>query len=265
MTTSFVKKLLAAACMLVLCLMVSTGCVQKDYINNTSDGAIDPGASSGLHDGTYTVTSKYYDTYGYAQKFTMEVHSGIITKVQFAETSAAGTLRTAIDATWRQNITDSDNYKDLGDIYQVLTTSLIKKQQSDGIDTVSGATRTCESFKTLAATAISNSKKDEHATPKLDLDQTYQAEIPSPSDPSLILKLSVTYKGGVISDMSYDETKDGNARSLTLANKQLYSSFTKKTMENQSLATLPMDPANADEITNYNAALSAVASQRALY
>jgi len=94
-----------------------------------------------------TVTSKYYDTYGYAQKFTMEVHSGIITKVQFAETSAAGTLRTAIDATWRQTITDSDNYKDLGDIYQVLTTSLIKKQQSDGIDTVSGATRTCESFK----------------------------------------------------------------------------------------------------------------------
>lgn len=242
-----------------LCLL--PGCVKKDYINNTTNGQIDPGKASVYHDGTFSAKSQYYDTYGYGQRLTLEIHQGILTKITFTETSRSGEVKSVMDPSWQSN-TDKKN---LSDLYHAMADQIITQQSASNVDTVSGATQTTAAYKKLASAALDNSKNNGKEASISDINQTYNAEVVSSSDPSVTCKLSVTYKDGNISNVTYDETKDGGQRSVNLAYKQLFSGLTKKTQDSQSLANLPVEPTNPEEITDYNNALNVIASQRTAY
>ncbi|MEG1433777.1 FMN-binding protein [Eubacterium sp.] len=251
------KKITLFLCLILLFL---TGCTKEDIINNKKNGAVDTGLVAQYQDGSYTSISRAYDSYGYGQTLILEVHSGIITKVRFYEQNRTGTLKNDTANTW---LSKSDT-PTLAELYNTLVTKLIRAQSAD-IDTVSGATKTSQAFKDLATSAISNAQSGSTAVSKVDLDDTYTATSSAPSETGSIGTLTVIYDGHTISDVQYDEVKDGSNKSNNMVYKQLFTVMTRETLKRQELTPITPDPTFPEEYATYNALLENINSQRGAF
>jgi major membrane immunogen (membrane-anchored lipoprotein) len=255
------KPVLMGIALSLLCVLFAfSGCAQDETINDKKTGAIPSLTTQAFTDGTYEARSGYYDSAGYGQKLTIEVHSGAITKASFAETSRTGLNKSQVLPSW----TTGDKTIQVADLYQTLETQSIHSQGSS-VDTVSGATRTCDAYRALMGAAVENARTGGTKTAVRDLDDTYSATVASGADPETSGTLSVTFRDGVITDASFDETKGGIYRSANLLYRQLFSGMTKETLDKQSLEALTPDPAYADEYAVYNALLQNIAAQHSPY
>lgn len=245
----------------VLCVLLAfSGCAQDETINDKKTGAIPSLTTQAFVDGTYEARSGYYDSAGFGQKLTIEVHSGAITKVSFAETNRSGQNKGQVLPSWNEG----DKTIQTADLYQTLEAQSIHSQGGN-VDTVSGATRTCEAYRALMAAAVESAKSGAPATATKALNDTYSATAASAADPETTGTLSVTFRDGAITDVSFDETKAGIYRSANLLYRQLFSSMTKETVDKQNLEVLAPDAAYADEYAVYNTLLQNIAAQHSPY
>jgi major membrane immunogen (membrane-anchored lipoprotein) len=109
-----------------------------------------------LADGYYTVEAASYDRYGWIDYITIYIDNNNIVTAEFDAKNASGFLKS-----W-----DMDYMRLMGahsGIYPAVysreyTAALLRLQEPEGIDVLAGATRSYNSFKILAKTAISQAR-----------------------------------------------------------------------------------------------------------
>ncbi|MEG0377921.1 MAG: hypothetical protein RR614_05510, partial [Eubacterium sp.] len=201
------------------CLLFVSGCDRKELVNNSSTGEIfNTENTSGYVDGTYSAVSKYYNSSGYGLKMTIDVHRGIITHVHYDEVNKQGLQRLS-DPAATLEWPESDF--SLGQIYTKLYTNFINKQKPE-FDAISGATATVSDFKQLAESVCTNAKNNDSSVSKVnDFVQTYTAESPAVDELGFRGKMTVTFDNDTITQVTYDEIKDGLLKSSNNPYKQL--------------------------------------------
>lgn len=142
-----VLSLLAAA---ALATTVLAGCGAKEEANNN-----EASQEVVLKDGTYKAESEA-DDHGNTASIEIEVKDGKIATVKYDEKSSDGVSK--LDNEEYNNSMKSVSGTNPTEAFPALEASLIEKQDVASVDTVTGATSTTESFKTLAEKALSDAK-----------------------------------------------------------------------------------------------------------
>lgn len=109
---------------------------------------------TGLKDGTYKAETEKNDK-GYISSISIEVKDGKIAEVKFDEANDAGSKLD--DAEYNTNMKNASGTNPI-EAYPALEASLVEKQDAAAVDTVTGATHTSETFKTLAEKALETAK-----------------------------------------------------------------------------------------------------------
>jgi|GEM_PF-835897 len=198
---------------LLLVTLLTSGCVDKNLINDPTTGAINPPSNlPPLLDGIYTTSTQFYDTRGYAQQLDINIKNGIITQVNFTEISNNKLDRLTQEGeekTWEGLGTLT-----LSSLYYRLYSDLLLTQNPDKIEAISGATQTTERFIALAKTGIDQAGKGNHEPGKIVTSDTYI--IRSQTDPEGYQGvLTATFKGANLITLSYDEIRVEDGKSKT--------------------------------------------------
>lgn len=109
---------------------------------------------TGLKDGTYEAKSEK-DKNGYVASINIEVKDGKIATVKFDEANDAGSKLD--DAEYNTNMKNVSGSNPI-EAYPALEKALVEKQDATAVDTVTGATSTSDTFKTLAEEALKSAK-----------------------------------------------------------------------------------------------------------
>lgn len=109
---------------------------------------------TGLKDGNYEAKSEV-DKNGYVSSINIEVKDGKIATVKFDE--AKDGKSKLDDAEYNTNMKNVSGTNPI-EAYPALENSLVEKQDATAVDTVTGATSTSETFKTLAEKALETAK-----------------------------------------------------------------------------------------------------------
>jgi major membrane immunogen (membrane-anchored lipoprotein) len=109
---------------------------------------------TGLKNGTYKAESEK-DERGYVASINIEVKDGKIATVKFDE--AKDGKSKLDDADYNTNMEAKSKTNPIK-AYPALEASLVKKQDVAAVDTVTGATNSSDSFKTLAEKALETAK-----------------------------------------------------------------------------------------------------------
>lgn len=109
---------------------------------------------TGFKDGTYEAKSEA-DERGYVSSINIEVKDGKIATVKFDEANDAGSKLD--DVEYNTNMKNVSKTNPI-EAYPALEKSLVEKQDAAAVDTVTGATHTSETFKTLAEKALETAK-----------------------------------------------------------------------------------------------------------
>lgn len=112
-------------------------------------------AESALKDGTYTAHTEA-DNNGYSSSIEITVADGKISAVKFDEKDSEGTSKLDMPDYNEQMLSISGSNPIAA--YPTLEESLIKTQNVDAVDTVTGATSTSDTFKALATEALESAK-----------------------------------------------------------------------------------------------------------
>jgi major membrane immunogen (membrane-anchored lipoprotein) len=252
-----------------LILLLLTGCVEKELINDPTTGSILPAENlESLVDGQYSAATKYYDARGYAQQLNLLIKNGVITQVNLQEIDRNKAARLTIegsDATW-ENLAIAN----LGALYLRLYNELLLSQNPDEIDAVSGATQTSERFIKLSVAILDQATKGDHEPIKIDTLDTYSIISTADRDGYHGL-LQATFNGSTLIALDYDEiiTEDEKSKRKStdpLVNTEfnaLFDTITETAIINQSLES-PF-PANeaAPEKAKYGECLRLLREVRA--
>jgi major membrane immunogen (membrane-anchored lipoprotein) len=162
-----------------------------------------PAAGTAYKDGTYTGAYSNTDDHGWKPRLEITVEKGRITRVAYDEVNASGGLKSA-DASYEKAM------KAAGPTYPAeyikeLDAALIAKQKA-GVDAVSGATGSSQSFNALAAALLAKAGTGDTTPVVLPMNTTYTAE-DKPDERGWIGSIAVTYTDGRISAVAYDEVK----------------------------------------------------------
>lgn len=130
------KKFLVLGLVLVLVLTIAVGC--------SSDKAK-------YEDGTYTAETEFDDK-GYKSVIEIVVSDGKITSVDYDEYNEAGD-RKSEDAEYGEMMKGVSGTTP-AEAYELLEDALIKRQNVDEVELVSGATTSAETFKSLVKEAL---------------------------------------------------------------------------------------------------------------
>lgn len=109
---------------------------------------------TGLKDGNYEAKSEA-DKNGYVASINIEVKDGKIATVKFDEANDAGSKLD--DAEYNTNMKNVSGSNPI-EAYPALEKALVEKQDATAVDTVTGATSTSDTFKTLAEEALKSAK-----------------------------------------------------------------------------------------------------------
>jgi major membrane immunogen (membrane-anchored lipoprotein) len=128
------------------------------------------GAGSGgqkLADGYYAAEAAFYDSHGWKEYIAIYVDNNNIVTVDYNAKNASGFLRS-----W-----DMNYMRLMGALTgtypaaygREYSAALLRLQEPEGIDALAGATTSCNSFKILAATAISRAKAADKSVALVEL------------------------------------------------------------------------------------------------
>lgn len=211
---------------------------------------------SDLVDGTYVVSSEYYDPFGYGLVFEMSVVDGIVTEVSYKEYDRNGKerLATGTDTKWE----DCDY--NLTQILQKSYNSIIQNQSAK-IDAVTGATQTGEDLMVLSAQAFSNAKNGITSSKTGNFNWAYTAVNDKDPETGAQEVMTVTYKGSTLTDVDCEEMM--NTTALYSA-ARIYTQLADLSKSEKSLS----DRTYTDDLEielRYNALLADIRSQRTLF
>ena len=181
------KKVTELALVAIIGITLTTGCTGQPSKVDTTKPII-------LKDGTYTATA-YAEDRTWVPEMTIIVSGGKISDLKFDESTA---MRKSEDIEYQKSFKAQMNIDLLG-VYASLQDILVKTQDVTKLDTITGATKTAENFKTLAAEALKDAKdgekyKDGSYTAKGTMDERYWTPT-----------VAITVKDGKIATVKYDE------------------------------------------------------------
>jgi len=160
-------------------------------------------------DGVYYAENADFDDHGWKAIVTVIVEGGKITNVFFDEINESGGLK-SFDVGYAANMKDKAGTTPLN-AYTNLQQSLVSKQNPDGVDAVTGATHSSDTFKELAKKALAGSPVEAKGTYK---DGLYKAAEKDFDERGWKGMAAVIIKDGKVVTAAYDEVnKDGNYKS----------------------------------------------------
>lgn len=168
-------------------ITLAAGCTQKTAAPTAT-------VSNTLKDGTYYTTG-IADKNNWVPEITLTITAGKITAVKYDETTA---MRKSENIDYQKSLKVQKNV-DLLSIYSAMQNSLIKSQDITKLDAIAGATKALESFKSLAASALSNAKDSGKYK-----DGEYSA-MGIKDDMNWTPVVYITIKDGKIAAVKYDE------------------------------------------------------------
>lgn len=114
-------------------------------------------SSSEFKNGEYSVETKNIDDHGYKAKLSIKVEDGKITEANYNEFNGETNALKRDDEGYNKKMTEVSG---LGpaDFEPQLEEALVEAQSSE-IDVITGATGSCEKFKTLAKKVLENAKE----------------------------------------------------------------------------------------------------------
>lgn len=122
--------------------------------------------SKGMKDGTYKSEFDSFDNHGWKGQVEITVANGKITDTKFDYVNEAGDLKSK-DADYQVTMTNASGIGPV-EFSTQYAKALVEKQDSEAVDTITGATTSGDDFKTLSKAAIqyANSGKTETAVVK---------------------------------------------------------------------------------------------------
>lgn len=211
---------------------------------------------SDLVDGTYTVSSEYYDPFGYGLVFQMTVIDGIVTEVSYREYDRDGKERLAVgtDVKWE----DCDY--NLTQILQKTYNSIIQNQSAK-VDAVTGATQTGEDLMVLAAQAFINAKNGITNSKTGNFTWTYTATNARDPETGAQETMTVTFKGNTLTDVDVEEIMNTTALYATA---RVYIQLADIAKSEKSLSDQTYEDDPEIEL-RFNALLADIRDQRTLF
>lgn len=240
-----------------LLFIFTSGCAEKKLVNDPLTGEILPPENlPTLVDGHYKASTYFYDPRGYIQELDLSIKNGIITQVNYKETSKTGIdriVQEGEETTW-----DDMEPLTLSSIHFRLYNGLLLTQSPEKIQAITGGTQTTDRFISLATAAIEQASKGNPDPVKIETEDTYT--IRSQIDPGGYQGVLVaTFRGAVLTSLSYDEIRvdDGKSKSKLIDNnnpidyKERFESLTRETMKNQDLSPVFSDIEPTAEVFKY--------------
>jgi major membrane immunogen (membrane-anchored lipoprotein) len=161
-------------------------------------------------DGAYKASYDVLDSHGWKAQISITIKGDKITAAKFDYVNAQGKLKTMDPA---YNTTMKKFSKTYPALYCAqLNQSLVKSQNPDKVDVITGATHSSENFKTLAKAAIANAKKGNKATAIVVWDDTYTATADKFDSHGWKPTVSVTYKDGKLVKVDFDYLNKDNKK-----------------------------------------------------
>lgn len=137
------RRVISLLAVAALATTVFVGCGKKEEAKE-----------SGLKDGKYTAQSEK-DERGYQASIEIEVKDGKIATVKYDEVGEKGSKLDDADYNTNMKAKSGTNPEEA---FPKLEAALVEKQDAASIDVVTGATKTTDSFKTLAEKALADAK-----------------------------------------------------------------------------------------------------------
>ncbi|MTD41799.1 FMN-binding protein [Erwinia sp. CPCC 100877] len=174
-----------------------------------SSTAAEKEAGADLQDGTYKLEEKN-EKNGYRATFEMTVKDGKITESKYDNINADGKSKTE-DKDYEKNMKDKTGVGPAEFIPQ-LNESFVKSQSADGIEVVTGATHSTESFQNYAQQLIQAAQAGDTKTIEIDngadlKDGTYSLKEKNNSN-GYHAEFTMVVKDGKVTESKYDNIND---------------------------------------------------------
>lgn len=166
-------------------------------------------AGADLQDGTYKLEEKN-ESNGYRATFEMTVKDGKITESKYDNINADGKSK-ADDKDYEKNMKDKSGVGP-AEYIKELNESFVKAQSADGVEVVTGATHSSESFQNYAQQLIQAAQAGETKTIEIDngadlKDGTYSLKEKNNSN-GYHTEFSIVVKDGKVTESNYDNVND---------------------------------------------------------
>ncbi|ALS36667.1 pheromone cAD1 lipoprotein [Enterococcus sp. 7E2_DIV0204] len=166
-------------------------------------------AGADLQDGTYKLEEKN-ESNGYRATFEMTVKDGKITESKYDNINADGKSK-ADDKDYEKNMKDKSGVGP-AEYIKELNDSFVKAQSADGVEVVTGATHSSESFQNYAQQLIQAAQAGDTKTIEIDngadlKDGTYALKEKNNSN-GYHTEFSIVVKDGKVTESNYDNVND---------------------------------------------------------
>ncbi|WP_086445322.1 extracellular electron transfer flavoprotein PplA [Candidatus Enterococcus lemimoniae] len=166
-------------------------------------------AGADLQDGTYKLEEKN-ESNGYRATFEMTVKDGKITESKYDNINADGKSK-ADDKDYEKNMKDKSGVGP-AEYIKELNDSFVKAQSADGVEVVTGATHSSESFQNYAQQLIQAAQAGDTKTIEIDngadlKDGTYTLKEKNNSN-GYHTEFSIVVKDGKVTESNYDNVND---------------------------------------------------------
>ncbi|MGX7264806.1 extracellular electron transfer flavoprotein PplA [Enterococcus crotali] len=166
-------------------------------------------AGADLQDGTYKLEEKN-ESNGYRATFEMTVKDGKITESKYDNINADGKSK-ADDKDYNKNMKDKSGVGP-DEYIKELNESFVKAQSADGVEVVTGATHSSESFQNYAQQLIQAAQAGDTKTIEIDngadlKDGTYALKEKNNSN-GYHTEFSIVVKDGKVTESNYDNVND---------------------------------------------------------
>lgn len=126
-----------------------------------------------LQDGYYSAEAAEFDTHGWKEYITIYVRANKIVTVEYNARNASGFIKSwDIDYMRNMQMTDGTYPNEYSRVYAV---SLLNWQNPSGVDAVSGATHSHNSFKLLAEAAIAQARDGYKQVALVEMPEVYKS------------------------------------------------------------------------------------------
>ncbi|ALS02466.1 FMN-binding protein [Enterococcus silesiacus] len=174
-----------------------------------SSKATEKEAGADLQDGTYKLEEKN-ESNGYRATFEMTVKDGKITESNYDNINADGKSK-ADDKDYNKNMKDKSGVGP-DEYIKELNESFVKAQSADGVEVVTGATHSSESFQNYAQQLIQAAQAGDTKTIEIDngadlKDGTYSLKEKNNSN-GYHTEFSIVVKDGKVTESNYDNVND---------------------------------------------------------
>ncbi|MBO0440257.1 extracellular electron transfer flavoprotein PplA [Candidatus Enterococcus ikei] len=166
-------------------------------------------AGADLQDGTYKLEEKN-ESNGYRATFEMTVKDGKITESNYDNINADGKSK-ADDKDYEKNMKDKSGVGP-AEYIKELNDSFVKAQSADGVEVVTGATHSSESFQNYAQQLVQAAQAGDTKTIEIDngadlKDGTYSLKEKNNSN-GYHTEFSIVVKDGKVTESNYDNVND---------------------------------------------------------